>query len=138
MTMINLENVGLVFHVRRHGRISLKEYLLHGLFRRPRKTPSRSAPWKASTCGSAKGTAWASSATTAAGKSTLLKLVAGIYPPASGRCTVQGKVSSLFELSLGFEPDASGWDNIKYRGYLQGETPRTIRAKWTTSPNSAN
>ena len=34
MTLISLENVGLVFHVRRHGRISLKEYLLHGLFRR--------------------------------------------------------------------------------------------------------
>ena len=64
-----------------------------------------------------------------AGKSTLLKLLAGIYPPDSGQCTVRGKISSLFELSLGFEPDASGWDNIRYRGYLQGETPRTIRAK---------
>jgi lipopolysaccharide transport system ATP-binding protein len=30
---------------------------------------------------------------------------------------------------LGFEPDATGWENICYRGYLQGETPRTIRAK---------
>ena len=31
--------------------------------------------------------------------------------------------------ALGFEPDASGWENIMYRGFLQGETPRSIRAK---------
>ena len=30
---------------------------------------------------------------------------------------------------MGFEPEASGWENIMYRGYLQGETPRSIRAK---------
>ena len=58
-----------------------------------------------------------------------MKLLAGIYPPTGGRREVRGQVSSLFELSLGFEPDASGWDNIMYRGYLQGETPRSIRAK---------
>jgi ABC-type polysaccharide/polyol phosphate transport system ATPase subunit len=30
---------------------------------------------------------------------------------------------------LGFEPEASGWENIRYRGYLQGETPRSIDRK---------
>jgi ABC-type polysaccharide/polyol phosphate transport system ATPase subunit len=25
--------------------------------------------------------------------------------------------------------DASGWENIFYRGYLQGETPKSVRAK---------
>ena len=64
-----------------------------------------------------------------AGKSTLLKLLAGIYPPTSGRRHVEGRISSLFEIALGFEMEASGWENIMYRGYLQGETPRHIRAK---------
>jgi ABC-type uncharacterized transport system ATPase subunit len=35
-----------------------------------------------------------------AGKSTLLKLLAGVYPPSKGQLTVQGRISSLFELSL--------------------------------------
>jgi ABC-type polysaccharide/polyol phosphate transport system ATPase subunit len=35
----------------------------------------------------------------------------------------------LFDIALGFEPDASGYENIKYRGFLQGETPRTLRDK---------
>ena len=33
MTLISLENASLEFTVRRHGRISLKEYLLTGMFR---------------------------------------------------------------------------------------------------------
>src|SRR5260370_6922125 len=64
-----------------------------------------------------------------AGKSTLLKMLAGIYPPTTGTRTVEGQVSSLFDLQLGFELDASGWENIAYRGYLHGGPPRTLRAK---------
>ena len=30
---------------------------------------------------------------------------------------------------VGFEMEASGWDNIRFRSYLQGETPRTVRDK---------
>ena len=64
-----------------------------------------------------------------AGKSTLLKLLAGIYPPTSGRRTVRGRISSLFDIALGFEYDATGWENIVYRSFLQGETPRSLHAK---------
>ncbi len=63
------------------------------------------------------------------GKSTLLRLLAGVYQPTAGRRHVQGKVASLFELALGFEREASGWKNILYRGYLQGETARSMRAR---------
>jgi len=63
------------------------------------------------------------------GKSTLLRLLAGIYPPSAGRRHVRGRVASLFELALGFEMESTGWKNILYRGYLQGETARGIRAK---------
>ena len=63
------------------------------------------------------------------GKSTLLRLLAGVYHPTSGRSTVEGKVSSLFELALGFEMEASGWKNIRFRGYLQGESRDGIRRK---------
>src|SRR5262249_1826508 len=64
-----------------------------------------------------------------AGKSTLLKLLAGIYPPTKGKRLVEGRISSLFDIALGFETDASGWENIYFRGFLQGETPKSVRAK---------
>jgi ABC-type polysaccharide/polyol phosphate transport system ATPase subunit len=124
-----LDNVGLVFHVRRHGRISLKEYLLHGFFRRRKENTLQVQALEGINLQVGEGERVGIIGCNGAGKSTLLRLLAGIYPPTTGRCEVHGTVSSLFELSLGFEVDASGWDNIRYRGYLQGETPRSIRAK---------
>ena len=63
-----------------------------------------------------------------AGKSTFLKIVAGLYPISSGSRHVEGKVRSLFDLSLGFEPDATGRENILYRGLLLGLTPKFMRS----------
>jgi lipopolysaccharide transport system ATP-binding protein len=62
-----------------------------------------------------------------AGKTTFLKVLAGLYPIASGRRIVEGRVRALFDLSLGFEPDASGRENILYRGLLLGLTPKFMR-----------
>ena len=62
-----------------------------------------------------------------AGKTTFLKMLAGLYPITSGKRLVEGKVRSLFDLSLGFEPDASGRENILYRGLLLGLTPQFMR-----------
>jgi len=62
-----------------------------------------------------------------AGKSTLLKVLAGVYPPTAGSRQVDGRISSLFELTLGFELECNGWENIRFRGLLQGETPQAIR-----------
>lgn len=64
-----------------------------------------------------------------AGKSTFLKMVSGIYPPTSGKITVEGRISSMFELSTGFEMEQSGWDNIYLRGLMLGESPESIKAK---------
>jgi len=66
-----------------------------------------------------------------AGKSTLLKVIAGLYPISSGTRTVTGTVRSLFDLSLGFEPEATGWENILYRGLLLGLTPKFMRSVQT-------
>jgi len=64
-----------------------------------------------------------------AGKSTLLKVLAGLYPISSGTSEIRGQVRSLFDLSLGFEPDATGRENILYRGLLLGLSPRFMRER---------
>ena len=64
-----------------------------------------------------------------AGKSTFLKTVAGLYPVSSGSVHVEGEIRSLFDLSLGFEPDATGRENILYRGLLLGLTPAFMHSK---------
>ncbi|MBS0650649.1 MAG: ABC transporter ATP-binding protein [Verrucomicrobia bacterium] len=62
-----------------------------------------------------------------AGKSTLLRTIAGLYPVSHGICQVEGEIRSLFELNLGFEYEATGRENILYRGLLLGQTPATMR-----------
>ena len=129
MTLIQLDDVGLKFQVRRCGRISFKEYLLHGMFRRSKRTTFDVQALENINLTIGEGERLGIIGRNGAGKSTLLKLLAGIYPPTSGRRTVVGHISSLFDIVLGFEHDANGWENIQYRGYLQGESPRSIRAK---------
>lgn len=64
-----------------------------------------------------------------AGKSTILKAIAGVYPLESGCVHTLGSIRSLFELNLGFESEATGRENIMYRGLLLGEHPDVIRSK---------
>lgn len=64
-----------------------------------------------------------------AGKSSFLKMLAGIYPPTSGSLHVDGRISSMFELATGFEMESNGWDNIYLRGLMLGESPESIKSK---------
>ncbi len=63
-----------------------------------------------------------------AGKSTSLRLAAGVYRPDTGRVRVDGRVSALIELSAGFHPDLSGRENIELVGALHGLRRREIVA----------
>jgi lipopolysaccharide transport system ATP-binding protein len=131
MTLISLENVSLEFTVRQQGRISFKEYLLRGMFRREGRAASQFLVRALNDINLSvhEGERVGIIGHNGAGKSTMLKMMAGVYPPTTGQRIVKGHVSSLFDIALGFEMDATGWENIQYRGYLLGETPRSIRAK---------
>jgi ABC-type polysaccharide/polyol phosphate transport system ATPase subunit len=124
-----MDRVCLTFRVRNHKRVSIKEYLVHGIFGGMRNPRVRVKALQNFSLEIKRGERLGVIGHNGAGKSTLLKVLAGIYPPTAGRLEVQGEVSSLFDIALGFEPEATGWENIYFRGYLQGETPRSIRAK---------
>ncbi|MEM6534530.1 MAG: ABC transporter ATP-binding protein [Pseudomonadota bacterium] len=63
------------------------------------------------------------------GKSTLLRVLGGIYTPTGGRLTTSGQISSLFNLTLGIQPDVSGRENIVIRGLIKGWSRREIARK---------
>jgi ABC-type polysaccharide/polyol phosphate transport system ATPase subunit len=129
MTSIELHNVSLVFRVRQNRRIPLKDFIVKRMFRRSVNPYMEIRALQDISLTIREGDRLGIVGHNGAGKSTMLKLLAGIYPPTAGERTVNGQISSLFDLQLGFEPEASGWENIAYRGYLQGETPKSLRAK---------
>jgi ABC-type polysaccharide/polyol phosphate transport system ATPase subunit len=64
-----------------------------------------------------------------AGKSTFLKLAAGVIEPSSGTITVNGKVSSILELGTGFNPDFTGRENVFLNGALLGLSSGEVRER---------
>ena len=62
------------------------------------------------------------------GKSTTLKIIAGVYMPTSGVARVTGSVAALIELGAGFHADLTGRENILLNGLLLGLTKKEIQA----------
>lgn len=64
-----------------------------------------------------------------AGKSTLLRTIAGILPPTKGRIVVNGHVTTLLSVGIGFNGELTGRENIKLGGLANGLSPKEITAK---------
>jgi lipopolysaccharide transport system ATP-binding protein len=129
MARIELERVGLTFRIRQQRILTFKEFVLKRMFLPSRNPHVEVRALHDLTLQVGLGERLGVIGHNGAGKSTLLRLLAGIYTPTEGSIAVEGKISSLFDISLGFEPDANGWENIAYRSYLQGETPASVRRK---------
>jgi teichoic acid transport system ATP-binding protein len=65
-----------------------------------------------------------------AGKSTLMRTVAGILPPTEGRVEVQGRVSTLLSLGVGFNRKLTGRENVVLGGLAAGLTRAELREKY--------
>ena len=62
------------------------------------------------------------------GKSSLLKVIAGVTRPTEGRIAVDGRLAALIELGAGFHPDLTGRENIRLNGSILGLSRREIGA----------
>jgi ABC-type polysaccharide/polyol phosphate transport system ATPase subunit len=64
-----------------------------------------------------------------AGKSTFLRIIAGIYPPTQGKVMVEGRVSGLLAIGLGVELEDTGIENIYSIGLYLGLTKAQIESQ---------
>ena len=62
------------------------------------------------------------------GKSTLLRALCGIYHPSHGSVRSDHNVSGIFNIQLGFRPEASGYRNVLLKGLIAGKTHAQIAA----------
>lgn len=64
-----------------------------------------------------------------AGKSTTLRLLAGIYEPTSGTIEVRGRIATVIELGAGFQPELTGDENIALYGAILGFSRRDLETR---------
>jgi len=71
------------------------------------------------------------------GKSTILKLIAGIIIPTKGEIRVRGKIAPLIELGAGFHPELSGRENVFINGAILGMSKKDLQEKFEDIINFA-
>lgn len=121
---ISAENLSKRFWLHRERRTGLKERVVRG------RAPKAQEFWalRNVTFSIAKGTTFGLIGENGSGKSTTLKVLAGIYRPTEGRVVVNGRVSALLELGAGFHGELTGRENIRLNGAILGLTARQIDA----------
>lgn len=68
--------------------------------------------------------------TNGSGKSTALRLIAGIYTPTQGQIDVHGRIAAVMELGAGFHEELTGAENVSLYGAVMGMTPTQIKARY--------
>ena len=119
---------------RRYGRrkqfATLKSALLSGSVLRDLRPDAVFEALKAVSFDVGKGKTFGIVGRNGSGKSTMLKLIAGIGKPTSGTVRVDGRVSALIELGAGFHPEISGRENVYINGLMLGLSRREIAGRF--------
>lgn len=122
--MIVVDHVDMVFNIANEQLNSLKEYfiaLLRGkLFFKEFKA------LEDITFTVNRGDVYGIVGTNGSGKSTMLKVIAGVLEPTSGSCEINGTIAPLIELGAGFDPDLTARENVYLNGSLLGYSRKFI------------
>lgn len=65
-----------------------------------------------------------------AGKSTILKILAGVVEPTYGSVAIRGRVAPIIELGVGFDPELNGSENLRFAGALLGHDAQEIQERY--------
>ena len=124
--IISVEGLGVEF-TRRSRQLGLREMLIKG---RAGREAGRFWALRDVTFEVSPGEAIGVIGRNGQGKSTLLKLVAGVMLPDEGSDTLRGGVAPLIEITGGFVPDLTARDNIYLAAGLHGMSKAEIDAKF--------
>lgn len=116
--VIDIRNVSMRFIMEQERTNTLKEYMVK-LVRRNLRFNSFTALDNVSFT-IRRGESVALIGTNGSGKSTMLKIIAGVMEATEGSVQVNGSIAPLIELVAGFDPDLTGRENVFLNGALLG------------------
>jgi lipopolysaccharide transport system ATP-binding protein len=107
-----------------HRTQSLREFFIRSVLRQPIHIRRAEFTLRAFSLDVEPGEAVALIGRNGSGKSTALRLIAGVYAPTSGEITTVGRIASVIELGVGFHPDLTGEENVRLYSSVMGITRR--------------
>lgn len=119
---VTFDGVSKLYRLRETS--TLKEYASRFILRRPLTQPFRALSDVSFSV--RKGETLGIIGRNGHGKSTILKLIAGVTRPTAGSVTTIGRIAPLLELGTGFHPDLTGRENVYMNGCILGLTNRRI------------
>jgi len=129
--LLELRGVSKRFRFHEHGTRSVRETFIHALIRGPSTappSPEAAGLFDIDLC-VYRGDALALVGDNGHGKSTLLRVMAGIYPPSTGCVVRHGRVSTVLDLGAGLNPELSGNENLELGASVLGASRREFAAR---------
>lgn len=129
--MIEVKNVSMMFNLGIEKGFSLKQLVIDVLKGKRRKKVNNDF-WalKAVSFSVKKGEVIGFIGSNGAGKSTMLKVVAGVLRPTKGTVEVGGNICPMIELGAGFDMDLTAKENIFLNGAVMGYSKKFIESKF--------
>ncbi|OKP85499.1 ABC transporter ATP-binding protein [Paenibacillus sp. P32E] len=126
--VVDVSNVSMKFNLERERINSLKEYTIKLLKRNIEYNEFYAL--KNVSFSVQKGEAFAIVGGNGSGKSTMLKIISGIYKPTSGSAQVNGSIAPLIELGTGFDVELTAKENIFLNGAVLGYSKKFMLEKY--------
>jgi ABC-type polysaccharide/polyol phosphate transport system ATPase subunit len=126
--VLECRNVVKRFYTYEHRTTSLQEFFMRTVLRQPIHVRTPRFFLEGLDLAIARGDAVALIGSNGSGKSTALRLMAGIYPPTEGSVRAVGRVVAVIELGATFQPELTGVENVElYAAALGMERQETSR-----------
>lgn len=126
--IIDVENVSMKFNLGIEKNFSLKQAFVD-LFKKKKKANSDFWALNDVSFQVAQGEVLGFIGANGAGKSTMLKVIAGVMKPTKGKVSCGGQICPMIELGAGFDVELTARENIFLNGAVMGYTKKFIESK---------
>jgi ABC-type polysaccharide/polyol phosphate transport system ATPase subunit len=127
---VELRGVSKRFYYYEHRTNSLRQWFIRRVLQRPLNIRRAEFTLRSLNLRVARGESVALIGSNGSGKSTALRLIAGIYRPSSGTIQTRGRLTAVIELGAGFHPELTGADNVSLYAAVLGLGRKELLARY--------